>query len=72
MELVCSADTSGMPDGVVYDVQYFTTDLNRLDHRIKEENSVNLPFHALDDILPKGLNVDVSSKMCSLLNMLYT
>ena len=54
-----------MPPKVTYDVQYYTTDLNRLDHLISEASGVELPFHARDDILPKGLNVDVGLDLYS-------
>ena len=73
MELVCHANTSTMPNDVTYDVQYFTTDLNRLDHLKHENSAVELPYHVDDvKILPKGLNVDVSSYtylFCMLYNL---
>ena len=60
MELACSTNIVDLVP-VTYDVQYYTTDLNRLDHLIHKASGVDLPYHVEDNILPKGLNVDVSS-----------
>ena len=62
MELVCSTNTTNMPQDLTYDVQFYATDLNRLDHLIHAASGVDLPYHVEDNILPKGLNVDVSSQ----------
>ena len=61
MELACSTIIANLIHVSSYDVQYYTTDFNRLDHLIHEATGVDLPYHVEDHILPKGLNVDVSS-----------